>query len=85
VQKLAYGPLFEQRPSLRSGKPYVPEKMSGTLTSSILTSVYTLVPPIFSQKLYSVATPGVSKSLLLENYVRIVALRLVCKACPFIA
>jgi hypothetical protein len=54
----------------------VPEKMIGTLTSSILKSVHTLISPIFSYKLYSVATPGYPKSLLLENHVRIVALTL---------
>jgi hypothetical protein len=58
---------------LRSGKPYVPEKMTGTLTSSILKSVHTLTSPIFPYKLYSVATPGYPELLLLENHVRIIA------------
>ncbi len=47
--------------------------MAGTLTSSILKSVYTSISPIFSYKLYSVATPGYPKLLLLENHVRIIA------------
>ena len=34
----------------------------------------TLISPIFSYKLYSVATPGHPKPLLLENHVRIIAL-----------
>jgi hypothetical protein len=62
------------RPSLRSGKPYVPEKTIGTLTSSILKSVHTSISPIFSYKLYSVATPGHPEPFSLENYGRIVAL-----------
>jgi hypothetical protein len=52
----------------------VPEKMIGTLTSGILKSVHTSISPIYSYKLYSVATPGYPKSLLLENHVRIVTL-----------
>jgi hypothetical protein len=52
----------------------VPEKMISTLTSSILKSVHTSISPIFSYKLYSVATPEHSESLLLENHVRIIAL-----------
>jgi hypothetical protein len=36
--------------------------------------MYTLISPIFSYKLYSVATPGYPKPLLLENHVRIIAL-----------
>jgi hypothetical protein len=52
----------------------MPKKIIGTLTLSILKSVYTLISPIFFYKLYSVATPGYPKPLLLENYVRIVAL-----------
>jgi hypothetical protein len=62
------------RPSLRSGKPYVPEKIIGTLNSSISKSVHALISPIFSYKLHFVATPGHPKPLLLENHVRIVAL-----------
>jgi hypothetical protein len=46
----------------------MPEKMIGTLTSSILKS------PIFSYKLYSVATPGHPEPLLLENHICIIAL-----------
>jgi hypothetical protein len=57
-----------------SGKPYVPEKIIGTLTSSILKSVHTLISPIFSYKLYSVATLRHSETLPLENHIRIVAL-----------
>jgi hypothetical protein len=34
----------------------------------------TLISPIFSYKLYSVASPGHPKPLLLENHVRIIAL-----------
>jgi hypothetical protein len=52
----------------------VPEKIIGTLTSNILKSVHTLISPIFSYKLYSVATPRHPKLLLLENHVRIIAL-----------
>jgi hypothetical protein len=47
--------------------------MIGTLTSSILKSVHTSVSPIFSYKLYSVATPGYPEPLPLENHVRIIA------------
>jgi hypothetical protein len=54
--------------------PCVAEKMIGTLTSSILKSIYTLISLIFSYKLCSVATPGYPELLLLENHVRIVAL-----------
>jgi hypothetical protein len=52
----------------------VPEKIIGTLTSSILKSVHTSISPIFSYKLCSVATPGHPKPFPLENHVRIVAL-----------
>jgi hypothetical protein len=52
----------------------VPEKIIGTLTSSILKSVHTLISSVFSYKLYSVATPGHPKPLPLENHVRIIAL-----------
>jgi hypothetical protein len=52
----------------------VPEKIIGTSTSSILKSVRTLISPIFSYKLYSVATLGHPDPLLLENYIRIIAL-----------
>jgi hypothetical protein len=54
----------------------VPGKIIGTLTSSILKSVHTLISPIFSCKLYSIATPGHPKPLSLENHVRIIALTL---------
>jgi hypothetical protein len=50
------------------------EKIIGTLTLSILKSVHTLIFPIFSYKLYSVATSRHPKLLLLENYVCIIAL-----------
>jgi hypothetical protein len=40
----------------------------------ILKSVHTSTSPIFSYKLYSVATPGHLEPLLLENHVRIIAL-----------
>src|SRR6266536_2221524 len=59
---------------MRSGKPYVPEKMIGTLPSRILKSVHTSISPIFFYKLCSVATLGHPELLLLENHVRIVAL-----------
>jgi hypothetical protein len=52
----------------------VPEKIIGTLTLSILKSVHTLISPIFSYKLYSVATPRHPEPLPLENHVRIIAL-----------
>jgi hypothetical protein len=52
----------------------VPEKMIGTLTSSILKSVHTLMSPISFYKLYSVATPEHLELLLLENHVRIITL-----------
>jgi hypothetical protein len=52
----------------------VPEKITGTLTSSISKSIYTLISLMFPYKLYSVATPGQPKPILLENHVRIVAL-----------
>ena len=48
--------------------------MIGTLTSSILKSVHTSISPIFSYKLYSVATPGRPEPLPVENHVRIIAL-----------
>ena len=48
--------------------------MIGTLTSSILKSMYTLISPIFSYKLCSVATPGHPEPFPLENHGRIVAL-----------
>jgi hypothetical protein len=52
----------------------VPEKITGTLTSSISKSMHTLISPMFPYKLYSVATPGQPEPILLENHVRIVAL-----------
>jgi len=52
----------------------VPEKIIGTLTSSILKSVHTSISPVFSYKSYSVATPGHPEPLPLENHVRIIAL-----------
>jgi hypothetical protein len=52
----------------------VPEKIIGTLTSSILKPVHMSISPIFSYKLYSVAIPGHLESPLLENHVRIIAL-----------
>jgi hypothetical protein len=51
----------------------VPEKMIGTLILSISKSIHTLIPPIMLYKLYSVATPGHPKPLLLEYYVVIIA------------
>jgi hypothetical protein len=52
----------------------VPEKIIGTLTSSILKSIHTSMSPIFFYKLYSVATPGHPEPLPLEIHVRIIAL-----------
>jgi hypothetical protein len=52
----------------------MPEKVIGTLTLSNLNSVHTLIYPIFSYKLYSVATLGHPEPLLLENHVRIIGL-----------
>jgi len=52
----------------------VPEKIIGTLTSSILKSVHTSISPIFSYTLYSVATLRHPEPLPLENHVRIIAL-----------
>jgi hypothetical protein len=52
----------------------VPEKMIGTLTSSILKSGHTSISPIFSYKLYFMATPRHLKPFRLENHVRIIAL-----------
>jgi hypothetical protein len=54
--------------------PCIAEKMIGTLTSSILISMYILISPIFFYKSCSVAASGYSKTLLLENHVHIVAL-----------
>jgi hypothetical protein len=51
----------------------MPEKIISTLTLSILKSIYTLISLIFPYKLYSVATPGYLKLLLLENHVCIIA------------
>jgi len=48
--------------------------MIGTLTLSILIFVHTLTSSIFLHQSCSVATYKHSKLLLLENYVRIVAL-----------
>jgi hypothetical protein len=36
--------------------------------------MHTLISSIFSYKLYSIATPGHSKPLPLENHIRIIAL-----------
>lgn len=58
---------------LRSKKPYVPEKIIGTLTSKIIKSMHTSISLIFSYKLYSVATPEHSELLLLENHICIIA------------
>ena len=52
----------------------MPEKIIGTLTSSILKSVYISISLIFSYKLYSVTTSGHPEPLSLENHVRIIAL-----------
>ena len=52
----------------------MPEKIIGTLTLSILKSVYTLISPIFSYKLYSIVTPEYPKPFLLENHSRIIVL-----------
>jgi len=52
----------------------VPRKLIGTLTLSILNSMHTSISPIFLHRLCSVATPKHFKSLLVGNYVRIIAL-----------
>jgi hypothetical protein len=52
------------------------EQMIGTLTSSILKFVHTLISLIFSIKLYSVSTPKHLKSFLIENHVCVVAFTL---------
>ena len=52
----------------------MPGKIIHTLTSSILKSVHILISPIFSYKLYSVATSGHPEHLLLENHVYVIAL-----------
>jgi len=52
----------------------VPRKLIGTLTLSILNSVHTSISPIFLHRLCSAATPEHSETLLIGNYVRIVAL-----------
>jgi hypothetical protein len=54
----------------------MPEKLIGTLILSILKSVYTLISPIFSCKLYFIAIPGHPKPVLLENHVCIIAFTL---------
>ena len=50
------------------------KKKIATLTLSILKTCHTLISSIIFWKLYSVATPGYPKPLLLENHVRIVTL-----------
>jgi hypothetical protein len=52
----------------------MPEKIIGTLTLSILKSIYTLISLIIFVKLYSVITLEYPEPLLLENHVRIIAL-----------
>ena len=52
----------------------MPEKMIGTLTSSILKSGHILISPLLFYKLYSMATPRHSNPLLLKNHVYIVAI-----------
>jgi hypothetical protein len=52
----------------------MPKKIIGTLTLSILKSIYTLISPIIFYKLCSIATPRHLKPLLLENHTYIVAL-----------
>jgi hypothetical protein len=52
----------------------VPEKLIGTLALIISKSIHTIRHLIEFYKLYSVATPGHPKPLLLEYYVVIVAL-----------
>ena len=52
----------------------MPEKIIETLTLRILRYIHTSISPIFSYKLYSVATPGHSKHLSPENYIRVIAL-----------
>lgn len=47
----------------------MPEKLIGTLTSSILKSVHTLVSPIFTYNLYCITTPYYPKYFRFKNYV----------------
>lgn len=60
------------RLSLRAGKPCVPEKLIGTLTSSILKSVHTIASPIILYKLHCITTPYCSKCFRFKNYVHTV-------------
>jgi hypothetical protein len=63
--------------------PYVPEKIIGTLTLSILKSMHTSISLVMFRELYSIATPRYSKPLPLENHVRIVALKPDLQRVPF--
>jgi hypothetical protein len=49
--------------------------MIGTLTSSILKSVHTIVSPIIFYNLYYMATPDYPKCLRLQNHVGIVTFK----------
>jgi hypothetical protein len=69
-----YCMFIMERPSLRSGKPYVPEKLAGTLTLSNSNSAHTSIKLKILCKSYSVATLEALEALLSKNYVRIVAL-----------
>jgi hypothetical protein len=57
-----------------SGKPYMPEKMIGTLTLNISNSLHISVPPKHLYKSCFIATLEYSKSLPPENYLYIIAL-----------
>ena len=50
----------------------MPEKLIGTLTSSILKSVHTIASPIIFYKLYYITTPDCPKCFRFKNYVYII-------------
>lgn len=53
----------------------MPRKLRGTLILSNLNSIHISIQPIILYKSYSIATPEPLEQLLLNNYVRIVALK----------
>jgi hypothetical protein len=54
----------------------MPGKIIDTLNLNILKSIYTIISLIMFCKLYFIAIPKYFKPLLLENYIRFVALML---------
>ena len=50
----------------------MPEKLIGTLTSSILKSVHTIASPIIFYKFYCITTPDCPRCFRFKNYVHIV-------------